>query len=166
MRESVRRSIDLPEPAATADLAGAIVHALPARPQGWMILLQGELGSGKTTLARAILHEFGHQGTVPSPTYTLVEPYTLPDFTVYHIDLYRIGDAEELEFLGWSDLEDGLRIVEWPERVPDLLVRGDLLIRLEYAGGGRRAELLGLSARGEECRARVLHRFAALSLSP
>jgi tRNA threonylcarbamoyladenosine biosynthesis protein TsaE len=166
LRESLSRSVDLPEPAATADLAGAIVRALPARPQGWMILLQGELGSGKSTLARAILRELGYHGAVPSPTYTLVEPYTLPEITVYHVDLYRIGDVAELEFLGWSDLEDGLRIVEWPERVPELLARGDLLVRLEYAGGGRRAALLGLSARGDECLARLPQQLAALSLSP
>ena len=160
------RFLDLPEPSATEDLAAAIARALPERPQGWMILLQGELGSGKSTLARAMLRELGHKGAVPSPTYTLVEPYRLPESVVYHIDLYRISDAEELEFLGWSDLEDGLRIVEWPERVPELLARGDLLVRLEYAGNGRRAELLGLSARGDELLARVAQQVAVPPVNP
>jgi len=125
-----------------------MVNALPARPRGWVILLQGELGSGKSTLARAMLRSLGHEGSVPSPTYTLVEPYEFPEFSVYHIDLYRIADPEELEFLGWSDLSDGLRLIEWPERIPGLDDLGDITIRLSYEGSGRAAELAGLSDRG------------------
>lgn len=148
MRESVTRRYDLADPEATEALAAAIARALPRPPSGWLILLEGELGSGKSTLARAMLREFGHQGPVPSPTYTLVEPYSFSGFVVYHIDLYRVSDPEELEFLGWSDLEDGLRIVEWPERVPGLRAQGDLAIRLSYRGAGRRAEISGVSERG------------------
>ena len=95
-----------------------------------------------------MLRALGYEGHVPSPTYTLVEPYSLPGFPVYHVDLYRIASAEELEFLGWSDLEDGVRLVEWPERVPGLEAQGDLVIRLSYDGAGRRAELEALSERG------------------
>ncbi len=108
----------LPDLEATERFAARLVAVLPTRLEGWTILLQGELGSGKSSLARAMLHSMGHSGAVPSPTYTLVEPYKLPQVTLYHIDLYRIADQEELEFLGWSDLDDGLRLVEWPERVP------------------------------------------------
>lgn len=138
----------LPDAAATESLAAGLVAALPANKHGWMLLLQGELGAGKSTLARAMLHEMGHSGTVPSPTYTLVEPYELPDLSVYHIDLYRIAGMEELDYLGWSDLRDGLILLEWPERVPQLSGQADLLIVLEYDGDGRAATLEALSPRG------------------
>ena len=118
-------------------LGRELFRALPGDVAGWTILLQGELGSGKSTLARAMLRESGHSGAVPSPTYTLIEPYELPGLSVYHIDLYRIADEEELDYLGWSDLEDGLRLIEWPERVPGLAANADVLIGLAYEGAGR-----------------------------
>jgi tRNA threonylcarbamoyladenosine biosynthesis protein TsaE len=138
----------LRDPDATAHLATQLAEALPDIPRGWVILLQGELGSGKSALARALLRSLGHSGSVPSPTYTLVEPYQFPAYSVYHIDLYRICDPEELEFLGWSDLADGLRLIEWPERIPDLEQLGDVAIQLEYEGSGRSAVLIGRSERG------------------
>lgn len=147
--------LELPDERATAALGAAIASALPGRVGGWVILLSGELGAGKSSLARALLRSLGHEGSVPSPTYTLVEPYDLVCGDVYHIDLYRISDPEELEFLGWSDLRDGLLLVEWPERVAGLAAEADLEIDLEYAGAGRRARLRGLSERG--------HRLAAAS---
>lgn len=150
MRESVVRELPLPDAEATAGLARQLARALPDTPGGWLILLQGELGAGKSTLARALLRAFGYEGPVPSPTYTLVEPYELAGFVAYHVDLYRIGGEEELQFLGWSDLQDGLLLVEWPERVASLDSRADLLIRLEYEGDGRRAVLEGRSARAAE----------------
>lgn len=143
-------AVSLPDPEATASLARQVVAALPEIPAGWLILLEGELGSGKSTFARALLRAYGHEGAVPSPTYTLVEPYSLPGFDVYHIDLYRIADDGELEFLGWSDLDNGLRLVEWPARVPDLYAGSDLLVSLSYAEEGRLAELSASSERGEE----------------
>ena len=142
------QSLNLPNPDATDSFARELVTALPADAGGWTVLLQGELGAGKSTLARAMLHALGHEGLVPSPTYTLVEPYTLPNFTVYHVDLYRIDKASELEFLGWSDLQEGLILVEWPERAPQLEREADIRIELRYAGEGRVAELTGLSDRG------------------
>lgn len=144
------KSLFLPDLEATERFAARLVAVLPTCLEGWTILLQGELGSGKSSLARAMLHSMGHSGAVPSPTYTLVEPYKLPQVTLYHIDLYRIADQEELEFLGWSDLDDGLRLVEWPERVPGLEARSDLLVDLGYDGDGRALALTGLSQRGEE----------------
>ena len=148
MGEPLTRSLFLADAEATARLGRQLVAALPAVPRGWLILLSGELGSGKSTLARAMLRALGYAGTVPSPTYTLVEPYDFSEFSVYHIDLYRINDVEELPYLGWSDLEDGLRVVEWPERVPGLTGKADLLISLRYERTGRMADLQGLSERG------------------
>lgn len=142
------QSLILANPGATESLARALAGALPAHAGGWAILLQGEVGAGKSTFARAMLHALGHEGAVPSPTYTLVEPYTLPGYIVYHIDLYRIVSADELEFLGWSDLQDGLKLVEWPERAPQLGKEADIRIELRYEGEGRAAALTGLSARG------------------
>ena len=142
------QSLILPDPQATGSLARAVAAALPIDASGWAILLQGELGAGKSTFARAMLHALGYSGTVPSPTYTLVEPYVLPKYSVYHIDLYRIESADDVEYLGWSDLQDGLRLVEWPERAPQLDHEADIRITLRYDGEGRAADLTGLSERG------------------
>jgi tRNA threonylcarbamoyladenosine biosynthesis protein TsaE len=142
------QSLILPDSEATESCAAALAAALPTAAGGWTILLKGELGAGKSTFARAMLHTLGHEGAVPSPTYTLVEPYTLPNFSVYHIDLYRIESADELEFLGWSDLQDGLQLIEWPERAPQLEATADIQVELSYEGEGRAAMLVGLSERG------------------
>ena len=142
------QSLILPDPQATGSLARAVAAALPIDASGWAILLQGELGAGKSTFARAMLHALGYSGTVPSPTYTLVEPYVLPKYSVYHIDLYRIESADDVEYLGWSDLQDGLRLVEWPERAPQLDQEADIRIALRYDGEGRAADMTGLSERG------------------
>ena len=142
------QSLILPDPQATGSLARAVAAALPIDASGWAILLQGELGAGKSTFARAMLHALGYSGTVPSPTYTLVEPYVLPKYSVYHIDLYRIESVDDVEYLGWSDLQDGLRLVEWPERAPQLDHEADIRIALRYDGEGRAADMTGLSERG------------------
>jgi tRNA threonylcarbamoyladenosine biosynthesis protein TsaE len=151
----VTGQLSLANPEATEALGRSLAGALPKDIAGWIILLQGELGSGKSTLARAMLRAMGHPGAVPSPTYTLVEPYSLSGKSVYHIDLYRIADEEELDYLGWSDLEDGLRIIEWPERVPSLTNQADVLIELDYDGPGRSASLSAYSDRGREYLARL-----------
>jgi tRNA threonylcarbamoyladenosine biosynthesis protein TsaE len=138
----------LPDEAATVALGRHLLAVLPADLANWTILLQGELGAGKSTLARALINAAGHTGPVPSPTYTLVEPYELPRGNLYHIDLYRVSDEDELQYLGWDDLGDGCRLVEWPERVAGLEEQADLMIRLRYAGDGREVEITGLSDRG------------------
>ncbi len=145
----------LADEAATIELGRELLDALPDDLAGWTVLLTGELGAGKSTFARALIRAAGHDGAVPSPTYTLVEPYSLRRGRVYHIDLYRVSDEEELRYLGWNELDDGCRLVEWPERVPGLTAAADLALTLQYAGDGRAAELVGLSERGRELVARL-----------
>lgn len=125
-----------------------------------LVTLEGELGAGKTTLARGILRAYGYQGAVKSPTYTLVEPYELASARIHHFDLYRLGDAEELEFIGGRDLlaDDALCIVEWPERGEGWLPLPDLRIILSmpaHGTPGRRARLEATSEHGREVLARL-----------
>jgi tRNA threonylcarbamoyl adenosine modification protein YjeE len=105
----------LADAAATGRLGAALARALGEG--GAVLYLSGELGAGKTTLARALLQALGYAGHVRSPTYTLVEPYELQGRRVFHLDLYRLAAAEELEYLGLRDLDPAqdLILVEWPE---------------------------------------------------
>ena len=138
----------LPDEQATIALAEEIFAALPEKLAGWTVLLRGELGAGKSSFARGFIKAAGHGGAVPSPTYTLVEPYKLASGNIYHIDLYRVLDEEELRYLGWNELDDGMRLVEWPDRAPGLAEEADLVLELQYAGNSRTAHLEALSKRG------------------
>lgn len=149
--------LDLRDEPATIALGEVIAAALPECYRGWSILLQGELGAGKSTLARALLHALGYEGRVPSPTYTLVEPYKFPRGDIYHIDLYRVADVNELEFLGWADFQDGLKLVEWPERVPFVADEADIKVCIDYADSGRLATVYALNSRAGS----MLDRIAA-----
>ena len=162
MGERVSRMIPLADERATAALGEALVAALPDDTAGWLVLLQGELGAGKTTLVRGMLRALGHAGTVPSPTYTLVEPYELPQGVVYHVDLYRISGSGELEFLGWTDLREGLLLVEWPERAPAIAADADLTVELSYASDGRRVRVSANRPRA----AAVVDRLAISGVTP
>lgn len=126
-------------------------------PRGTSLYLYGELGAGKTTLTRGIARGLGHEGAVKSPTYTLVEPYTDLTKPLYHFDLYRLGDPQELEYMGIRDYFDAetLAVVEWPERGGDFLPQPDLAIRLTVAGQGRMLQISAYSDVGAACIARL-----------
>jgi tRNA threonylcarbamoyladenosine biosynthesis protein TsaE len=137
----------LRDEAATIDFGREMLDRLPEDLAGWTILLNGQLGAGKSTFARAFIRAAGHDGAVPSPTYTLVEPYSLPRGNIYHVDLYRVADEEELRYLGWNELDDGCRIVEWPDRAPGLVEHADFSMTFFYEGDGRSVDVTALSER-------------------
>ncbi|MBY6203583.1 tRNA (adenosine(37)-N6)-threonylcarbamoyltransferase complex ATPase subunit type 1 TsaE [Halomonas denitrificans] len=126
---------------------------------GVQVWLSGDLGAGKTTLVRGVLRGLGYQGRVKSPTYGLVESYDLTDVTVHHLDLYRLTDPEELDFLGLDDLigADSLLLVEWPERGRGMLREADVRISIEPAdatdiSAGRNVTVEGLGNEGKGIR--------------
>jgi tRNA threonylcarbamoyladenosine biosynthesis protein TsaE len=144
---------------AAQEAFGAQLAALCDRPL--LVFLEGDLGVGKTTLARGFLRRLGHRGAVKSPTYTLVEPYELGGRRVYHLDLYRVADPGELEYLGLREMleEAALLLVEWPERGAGWLPAPDLRVRIAYAGGGRRVDVSAGSQRGAEILGHLLELF-------
>ncbi len=142
-------NVMLPDEAATKAFAASVARALPASLAGLTLLLQGDLGTGKSTFARALITALGHTGPVPSPTYTLVEPYDVPSGKIYHVDLYRVSEEEELRYLGWNELDSGFRLVEWPDRAPAIAAEADLALTLAYREPGRCARLEARSPRGQ-----------------
>lgn len=143
--------VALPAVADTEQLGAALASGAPRSPvDALVVYLEGELGSGKTTLARGLLRRLGVTGTIRSPSYTLLESYESPDWLVTHIDLYRLTGPGELEPLGLRDqLNAGaLLLVEWPERAVQALPPPDLRIALTFAKEGRAAEVRAESPEG------------------
>jgi len=136
-----------PDERATVAFGARLARACGA---GALIFLRGELGTGKTTLVRGMLRGLGHEGVVKSPTYTLVEPYRLGERWVYHFDLYRVSDPEELEYFGAREYFDAgaLCLVEWPEQGRGFLPEPDLIIVLAYLNHGRQLRLSAHTDRG------------------
>ena len=146
-----RESLDRPgldEP-ALVDLAQRLA---PAVSQGLVIHLHGDLGAGKTTFARALLQALGVGERVKSPTYSLIESYPLAGNSAHHLDLYRLSDPEEVEWLGLPDLADpdALILIEWPERGGGRIPPADVCIHLTHAAARRNLRAVTLSARGTD----------------
>ena len=118
---------------------------------GVVIFLIGDLGAGKTTLCRGVLNTFGHHGAVKSPTYTLVEPYDVEDKHICHFDLYRLGDPEELEYMGIREYfgSGNLCLIEWPNRGEGVLPEADLIVTVTVKAPGRQVEVAANTAIGE-----------------
>lgn len=158
MREPGELTIELADEQATRATGAALARALAAAAgSGAFVTLAGDLGAGKTTLVRGLLDEVGVEGTVRSPTYTLVETYRAGDRTVHHLDWYRLAGGDDLEALGFRDLlgHGQWVLAEWPERAPGVAAEADLAIRLTYrAGGGRTLTAVATTPAG---RATVRH---------
>lgn len=140
----------LPDESATLRLAATFAHALTP---GLVIHLRGDLGAGKTTFTRGLLRALGFAGKVKSPTYTLVESYACPAFTLHHFDLYRFADPEEWEDAGFRDYfsQDSVCLVEWPDRAEGLLPPADIALALDVCGTGRRYRFTAFTEAGNSC---------------
>jgi len=158
-------TVTAPDEAAMVSQGGAL--GVACEP-GLVVFLQGDLGMGKTTFSRGFISSLGHTGAVKSPTYTLVEPYQLGDLPVFHFDLYRLDDPEELEFMGMRDYFGDLSVclVEWPERGLGALPPGDIVIDLRREGQGRRLVYVAASDRGKRVLARMLASVGATNPEP
>lgn len=150
-------SLYLEDEPATERLGRMLAALVGDSGRGLVVFLEGDLGMGKTTLSRGIMRGLGHEGAVKSPTYTIVEPYEHLTPPAYHFDLYRLGDPEELEYMGIRDYfqDPNLCVLEWPERGEGLLPAPDLRIRLGKSGGGRSAGVSAATDPGSRLLARL-----------
>lgn len=115
----------------------------------WMIFLEGDLGTGKTTFVRACLQAMGETGKIKSPTYTILESYEIKQWKIFHLDLYRLADPEELHFLGLEDYftEDSIFFIEWPRKGLGVLPKPDIVLHYKFLAQGRALELTAFSQR-------------------
>ena len=152
--------IDLPNEKATKSLGLKIAQSLPSVISDMTVVLKGEMGAGKSTIVRSVLRGMGYKNIVPSPTYTLVEPYDLDIGTVFHFDLYRVIDPEELDYIGFSDylLQGSLSLIEWPERGDGYLSDVDVCVDIEHHRIGRDVTVTAQTVTGAE----FLIRLAAI----
>jgi tRNA threonylcarbamoyladenosine biosynthesis protein TsaE len=154
----------LADESATARLGAALAHAIAAeidavREHGFVVLLGGDLGTGKTSLVRAALRALGVDGPVRSPTFTLVEPYVVSSLDFYHFDFYRLADPREFALAGFREMfgKATVCLIEWPEKAAGYLPSGDLRFSLRVEGIGRHATVAAVSELGTAC----LQRMAA-----
>ncbi len=149
----------LPGEAATRALGARLARVLEP---GLALYLHGELGSGKTTLARGLIQGLGYQGRVKSPTYALVELYTVSRLHLYHFDFYRFKDQKEWRDVGFNEYfnDASICLVEWPEKAAGLLPAADLDLTLEFAGDGRDLSIRAGTESGKAC----LHRLMQMPL--
>jgi tRNA threonylcarbamoyladenosine biosynthesis protein TsaE len=152
------REFNLPDAAATSRLGEALAAGVAP---GTVLHLKGDLGTGKTTLVRGLLRGLGHEGRVKSPSYALLEPYSLSRLNFYHFDFYRFKDHSEWLTSGFREYfnPDSVCVVEWPERAGPELSPPDLEVRMEMAGEGRRASFTALTPAGASWLS-SLHSFA------
>ena len=157
----VALNLSLPDEEATLALGAALA---PFIEPGLSIHLRGDLGAGKTTLARGMLRALGHKGPVKSPTYTLVELYELSRLHLHHFDFYRFHDPREWIDAGFRESFNGpgVTLVEWPEKAGGLLPPADVEIVLEASGSGRNASLRTNSLAGQRCVERAVALYAGL----
>ncbi|MCH9756176.1 MAG: tRNA (adenosine(37)-N6)-threonylcarbamoyltransferase complex ATPase subunit type 1 TsaE [Gammaproteobacteria bacterium] len=139
---------DLADEAKTAVLARDLASCLTTP---LILSFQGDLGTGKTTLIRAMLRALGVTGAIKSPTFSYVESYTFSDYVIHHFDLYRLSDESTLDAFGFRDYfsPDAICCIEWPERAPSLKPYIDVLFSLEVCGAGRTLSVTALSVAGE-----------------
>ena len=139
----------LPDEAATMAFGARLLWACLGYG---LMTLSGPLGAGKTTLVRGLLRETGYQGPVKSPTFTLVESYESPERSIYHFDLYRLADPEELEWMGFRDYlrPEALCLIEWPQKGEGFLPSPDLEITLTPCPEGRRLQLSASTLNGDK----------------
>lgn len=139
----------LPDEAAMIVFAERLACVLP---EAMVIFLHGQLGAGKTTFSRGLLRGLGYEGKVKSPTYTLVETYLVGERTIFHFDLYRLVDPNELEFIGFRDYvgQSAICLIEWPEQGGDWLPQPDLSCYIDFHETGRMVRLVACSERGEQ----------------
>jgi tRNA threonylcarbamoyladenosine biosynthesis protein TsaE len=149
----IQLSVVLEGESKMVDFGAQLAGAIGKIDSPLLILLNGDLGAGKTTISRGILKGLGHLGAVKSPTYTLVEPYQLAIGKIYHFDLYRLIDPEELEHIGFSDYlsEAKLCIIEWPENGGSYISLPDISIDIQLNESGRQVTLDSSTESGKQC---------------